>query len=394
METAKILANIKSIFEEYGKVHIADLTQLASLAGKSSAQGESEIHSVTPLVDLAQQVRQRQTGNKIELCAIVNGKCGLCSEDCAYCAQSGFHSAGLKMETYPLMEPNQILAAAQRAEEAGAVRFGIVTSGDHLRPDELLSVAKAVELVTEKTTLRCCGSLGRMEPWQLRTLKSAGLVRYHHNVETARSYFPMICTTHTYEERLETLLVARNEGLEICCGGILNLGETWEQRMEMACQLAELTPESVPINFLNPRPGTPLGRRALMDPLEAVLSIVLFRLVLPQTVLRLAGGRQESLGELEREGVRSGVNGLMVGDYLTTSGPAVANDMQMLDELGLVPSLIMAEEPPSVQMGRDGGWGVVVGDGRIVGEMTEGGGRGMGEVWGERKEEGEEEEGL
>jgi biotin synthase len=236
---------------------------------------------------------------------------------------------------HAMMEPEQILEHARAAEAAGAHRFCMVTQGQGLSKRDFARVVEGARLVAEHTNLKRCASIGHMSPERARLLKEAGIQRVHHNVETARSYYNEVSTTVRYEGRTRTIQAVREAGLETCVGGILNLGETSRQRIEMAFELAAIDPTSVPINLLNPRPGTKFGDRALIDPWEAVKFIAIFRLILPAALFRLCGGRVENLGELQPLAVKAGLNGVMMGNFLTTLGSEPEEDRAMFEELGL-----------------------------------------------------------
>ena len=267
------------------------------------------------------------------MCSLVNAKSGGCAEDCGFCAQSRYADADTPM--HAMMDPEQILEHARAAEQAGAHRFCMVTQGQGLSKRDFEKVLAGARLVAEHTNLKRCVSIGHMSTDRAKALKEAGIQRVHHNVETAESYYPEVSTTVRYEGRLRTIDAVREAGLETCVGGILNLGETREQRVEMAFQLAEINPTSVPINLLNPRPGTKFGDRELMDPWEVVKWIAIFRLILPEALFRLCGGRVENLGELQATAVKAGLNGVMMGNFLTTLGNTPEQDKDMFEELGL-----------------------------------------------------------
>jgi biotin synthase len=285
------------------------------------------------LVELAFQVRQDQFGESTDMCSLVNAKSGGCAEDCGFCAQSKYADSETPM--HAMMEPDQILEHAKAAEAAGAHRFCMVTQGQGLSKRDFAKVLEGARLVAEHTSLKRCASIGHMSPDRARELKSAGIQRVHHNVETARSYYDEVSTTVRYEGRVRTIEAVRDAGLETCVGGILNLGESPRQRIEMAFELAELDPTSVPINLLNPRPGTKFGDRDLIDPWDAVKFIAIFRLILPAALFRLCGGRVENLGELQPLAVKAGLNGVMMGNFLTTLGSEPEDDRAMFEELGL-----------------------------------------------------------
>ena len=288
---------------------------------------------IEALVQRAWEARVASFGDATDMCSLVNAKSGGCAEDCGFCAQSKYAEADTPM--HAMMEPDQILEHARAAEAAGAHRFCMVTQGQGLSRRDFEKVLEGVKLVSEHTNLKRCVSIGHMSADRAKALKGAGVQRVHHNVETAASYYPEVSTTVRYEGRLRTIDAVREAGLETCVGGILNLGETREQRVEMAFQLAGINPTSVPINLLNPRPGTKFGNRELMDPWETVKWIAIFRLILPEALFRLCGGRVENLGELQATAVRAGLNGVMMGNFLTTLGNTPEQDRAMFEELGL-----------------------------------------------------------
>src|ERR671936_570595 len=296
--------------------------------------GEIEDHAaIEALVDRAWRARVERFADSTDLCSLVNAKSGGCAEDCGFCAQSRFAEAETPM--HAMMEPEQILEHAKAAEAAGAHRFCMVTQGQGLGKRDFEKILAGARLVAEHTNLKRCVSVGHISPDRARALKEAGIQRVHHNVETARSYYDEVTTTVRYEGRVRTIEAVREAGLESCVGGILTLGETPRQRVEMAFELAEVEPTSVPINLLNPRPGTKFGDRELIDPWEAVKFIAIFRLILPAALFRLCGGRVENLGELQPLAVKAGLNGVMMGNFLTTLGAEPADDRRMFEDLGL-----------------------------------------------------------
>src|SRR5437763_13883670 len=262
---------------------------------------------IEALVERAWRARQERFGDSTDMCSLVNAKSGGCAEDCGFCAQSRYAEAETPM--HAMMEPDQILEHAHAAEAAGAHRFCMVTQGQGLSKRDFERVLEGARLVAAHTNLKRCVSIGHMSTERARALREAGIQRVHHNVETARDYYPEVSTTVRYEGRLRTIQAVREAGLETCVGGILNLGETPEQRVEMAFELAEIDPTSVPINLLNPRPGTKFGDRVHLDPWEAVKWIAIFRLILPGALFRLCGGRVENLRELPPRAVQAGPNG-------------------------------------------------------------------------------------
>ncbi len=288
---------------------------------------------VAGLVERAWQVRVERFADSTDMCSLVNAKSGGCAEDCGFCAQSRYAEADTPL--HAMMEPEQILEHARAAEAAGAHRFCMVTQGQGLSKRDFEKVLAGARLVAQHTGLKRCVSVGHVSAERARALKDAGIQRVHHNVETAESYYPEVSTTVRYEGRLRTIDAVREAGLETCVGGILNLGETREQRVEMAFQLAEINPTSVPINLLNPRPGTKFGDREPMDPWEVIKWIAIFRLILPEALFRLCGGRVENLGELQASAVRAGLNGVMMGNFLTTLGNTPEQDRAMFEQHGL-----------------------------------------------------------
>jgi biotin synthase len=293
----------------------------------------SDHAAIEELIERAWEARVDRFGDSTDMCSLVNAKSGGCAEDCGFCAQSRFAEAETPM--HAMMEPEQILEHARAAEAAGAHRFCMVTQGQGLSKRDFDKVLEGAKLVAEHTNLKRCASVGHLSPARAQALRTAGIQRVHHNVETAESYYDEVSTTVRYEGRLRTISAVREAGLETCVGGILNLGETREQRVEMAFELAAIDPTSVPINLLNPRAGTKFGDRELIDPWEAVKWIAIFRLILPSALFRLCGGRVENLGELQPLAVKAGLNGVMMGNFLTTLGSAPEDDRAMFEELGL-----------------------------------------------------------
>jgi biotin synthase len=282
------------------------------------------------LLQLAHEVRLRHCGPEVEVEGIVSLKTGGCPEDCHFCSQSGLFPSPVRAAWLDV--PSLVRAAVETAA-TGATEFCIVAAVRG--PDERLmaQVAAGVAAIREAVDIQVACSLGMLTQEQVDALAAMGVHRYNHNLETARSHFPAVVTTHTWEERWETLRMVRDAGMEVCCGGILGMGETLEQRAEFAAQLAELEPDEVPLNFLNPRPGTPFGDLPVMDAVEALRAIAVFRLALPRTILRFAGGREITLGDLARDGMLGGINAVIVGNYLTTLGRPATEDLEMLQDL-------------------------------------------------------------
>jgi len=296
--------------------------------------GELTDHAeIEALIERAWRVRVERFADSTDMCSLVNAKSGGCAQDCGFCAQSRFAEAETPM--HAMMEPEQILEHARAAEAAGAHRFCMVTQGQGLSKRDFEKVLEGARLVATHTNLKRCASVGHISATRASALRDAGIQRVHHNVESAASYYPEVSSTVRYEGRLRTIEAVKEAGLETCVGGILNLGESREQRVEMAFELAELDPTSVPINLLNPRPGTKFGDRDYMDPWEAVKWIAIFRLILPDALFRLCGGRVENIAELQQLAVKAGVNGVMMGNFLTTLGNTPEEDRAMFENLGL-----------------------------------------------------------
>jgi biotin synthase len=294
---------------------------------------QAEGSDLWDLFSAAGRIRERFRGNVLDLCSIVNAKSGACSEDCSYCAQSVHHSTDAHV--YPLITVDRMTEAATSAKKNGAKRFCIVTSGRGIDSQEDLNkIAEGVKRVRQ-IGLSPCATLGTLSREQLSHLKNAGLHRYHHNIETSREYFPRICTTHSFDERLEVLKQASLLGLSACSGGILGMGEGMDDRVRMAFTLRELNVDSVPINFLMPIKGTPLEDVEAITPLAALHSIALFRFILPEKEIRVCAGRGTALRHLHPLIFTAGADGFMIGNYLTRSGPDPADDIKMINDLGL-----------------------------------------------------------
>ncbi len=283
------------------------------------------------LLALAHEVRMRWCGPEVEVEGIISLKTGGCPEDCHFCSQSGLFNSPVRSAWLDI--PSLVEAAKQTAK-TGATEFCIVAAVRG--PDErlLAQVAAGIEAIRNEVDIQIACSLGMLTQEQVDQLSAMGVHRYNHNLETARSFFGNVVTTHTWEERWDTLSMIRDAGMEVCCGGILGMGETLEQRAEFACQLAELDPDEVPLNFLNPRPGTPFGDLDVLPASEALKAVAAFRLALPRTMLRFAGGREITLGDLgAKRGILGGINAVIVGNYLTTLGRPAEADLELLDGL-------------------------------------------------------------
>ncbi len=313
-----------------------------ALAGEGLSYVEGVEFTRTPISEIygilavTGKVREHFKGNEIDLCSIVNAKSGICAENCSFCSQSSHYETGV--ESYPMIEATDISGAAAKAEALGAREFSIVTSGTKVSgPEEIATLVSALTEMRAAGDMERCASIGNVSRDSLLRLKEAGLQSFHHNLETSRSFFPEVCTTHEYDEDIESIKAAKDLGLYVCSGGIFGLGEDWAQRVELAVTLRELGVDSVPINFLDPRPGTPLQDAKNLSPLECLKIIALFRLMLPATDIVVCGGRPKNLGHLQPLIFAAGANGMMIGNYLTTPGRDATDDLKMIEELGLKP---------------------------------------------------------
>lgn len=305
------------------------------LSGQLLSREEAVVLAKAPfeeLVDAADEIRSHFCGNRFDLCTIVNGKSGQCSEDCKYCAQSAHYDTG-RVESYPLLSTEELVEHAKLNAGQGVLRYSIVTSGKRLSDQEVEQACESIREIRKQAGIQVCVSFGLLSQQQFQKLREAGAARVHCNLESSRRYFPEICTTHTFEEKVETLKAAKRAGMEICSGGIMGLGETMEDRIDMVLSARELGVKSVPVNLLNPIPGTPLGHNPIMSEEEFLRIIAVFRFLIPDASIRLAGGR----GLLEDKGercFRSGANAAISGDMLTTAGITVKTDLELLENLG------------------------------------------------------------
>ncbi|MHC4886983.1 MAG: biotin synthase BioB [Planctomycetota bacterium] len=289
-----------------------------------------------PLEDLlywADAIRRKHKGNRIALCGIVNARSGRCSENCRFCAQSAHHKT--EAQVYPLLSSEEMIEAARQAKANGATCFGIVTAGATVKGAELDGIVDAIKVITGELKLCCSASLGKISGEDMLRLKDAGMTRYHHNLETSERFFPQVCTTHTWEERVETLRAAQAVGVPVCCGGLLGMGEEWQDRVDLAMTCQEFGVESVPLNFLHAVPGTPMEEVEPVPPMDILRTLAIFRFVLPTAHIRMCGGREVNLRDLQSHIFRAGASGMMVGDYLTRDGRGVEDDLAMLRDLGL-----------------------------------------------------------
>jgi biotin synthase len=285
---------------------------------------------VDELLDLAHEVRLAWCGDEVEVEGIVSVKTGGCPEDCHFCSQSGVFDSPVRSAW---LDIPALVKAAKETAAIGASEFCIVAAVRG--PDERLmaQIRDGVKAILDEVQINVACSLGILTQEQVDELVELGVHRYNHNLETARSFFPYVVTTHSYDERLDTCHMVSRAGMQLCCGGIVGMGESLDQRAEFAVELAALVPDEVPLNFLNPRPGTPFGDRTPMSAVDALRAVATFRLVMPRTILRFAGGREITLGDLAERGVRGGINAMIVGNYLTTLGRPAEQDLTMLKDL-------------------------------------------------------------
>jgi len=283
------------------------------------------------LVGSANEVRKTYIGSRLELCSILNAKSGLCSQDCKFCAQSVRHRTDVPV--YGLKEKEEIVEAAQNAKAIGAERFGIVTSGNKLTNKEVDRIAQAISEIKDKVGIAVCCSLGAVRKAQLRLLKESGLSRYHHNIETSQRFYPRIASTHSFEERLDTINSAKEAGLEVCSGGIIGMGESRQDRIDMACTLKELNVDSVPVNILVPIKGTALEAVEPIPAEDVIRTICIFRIILKDKTIKIAAGRETALKDSQIKGFMAGANGMIIGGYLTIKGDALESDYALIREI-------------------------------------------------------------
>ncbi|MBI5787866.1 MAG: biotin synthase BioB [Candidatus Schekmanbacteria bacterium] len=285
------------------------------------------------LLPAANHLRKHFKGNKVGFCSIINARSGNCSQDCKFCAQSAHYNTGI--QEYPFIEPQQAKEGAEKAIGMQANHYGIVVSGRGIKSKkDIDQVCRLLEIVP-KERITACASLGELTPGFATRLKEMGVSRYHHNLETSERFFPQICTTHSYEDRVKTLQIAAYAGFETCSGGIFGLGEDWEDRLDMAFALRELGVSSVPLNFLVPIPGTPMANNKPLSAGEILRIIAVYRFILPEKDIKVAGGREANLRDLQSWIFLAGANEMMIGNYLTVKGRPVDQDWQMVADLGL-----------------------------------------------------------
>jgi biotin synthase len=317
---------------------LIDSVEEKVLSGDKIVRSDAEALIDTPneyllrLLAAADRVRIHFKGWRFDSCSLINARSGRCGEDCKFCAQSGHHSTDC--DTYDMVSSEQILDAARSSKSAGAARFCTVTSGGALSDREFELLIDSLQKVSAEVDIDLDASLGFLTEERISRLLAAGVTRYNHNLETSRDNFANICTTHSFDQRVETVSSVISHGLSACCGGIMGLGETQSQRIDLAFTLAELGVDCVPINVLNPRPGTPLEGNIPPEPMEILRTLALFRLILPKATIKMAGGREKNLGDFQSMALRGGANGMIIGGYLTTQGRAVEDDLRMVRQAG------------------------------------------------------------
>lgn len=313
-----------------------DIIKLADdiIGGKRITRGDDTDFFIMADINLlcrgADRIRKHFCGNHVDLCSIINGKSGKCSENCRFCAQSAHNCTGVN--EYSFLDKETILNECKHNEERGVHRFSIVTAGRTLSSEDFEKAVDAYSTLSDKTDMMLCGSHGLLTDEQFSRLRSAGVSRYHCNIETSRRNFPNICTTHTYEDKIDCIKRAKNAGLEVCSGGIIGMGETWEDRIDMAVSLSELGVRSIPINALMPIKGTPLEDTERLSEDDILRTVAIFRYIVPTADIRLAAGR-DLMSECGRKAFLSGANSTITGDMLTTSGNDISGDVRMLKSM-------------------------------------------------------------
>jgi biotin synthase len=315
-----IILKLEKKINEGGKVNFEEALLL------------SKVKDIEELFRAANRIRNKFNGRKVDLCSIMNAKSGRCSEDCKYCAQSAHYHTNV--EEYSLVDKKEALKLAMENEKEGVNRFSLVTSGRGLQGEDFKKALDIYKCLRKNVKINLCASLGIIGYKELVELKKTGISMYHHNLETSREYYEKICTTHTYDERIETINNAKKTGLKICSGGIIGMGETMEDRIKLALELQNLEIQSIPVNLLNPIKGTPLENIPSLAQEEILITIAIFRFINPKAYIRLAGGRNllEGFGE---NCFKVGANATITGNYLTTSGNKIADDIKMIENLGL-----------------------------------------------------------
>jgi biotin synthase len=309
------------------------------LAGGSISFEEAEnllgTDDIMMLADCANTITRTFNGNKVDVEALVNAKSGRCPEDCSFCAQSSFYDTGIKK--YPLLSKAELVERAAEAKKGGATSFCLVCAYRDPPEKDFQQICEAIKEIRSELDIEVNVSLGFMTLPRARKLKKLGVKRYNHNLEAAESYFSKICNTHDFSDRVNTAKIVKEAGLQLCSGGIIGMGESPRQRIELAFSLASLNPEEVPVNLLMGREGTPFASLPSIDPLEAIRTIAIWRFIMPKTILKIAGGREVHLKHKDRLALKAGANGVITGGYLTTGGNTANNDIAMIKEIGLKP---------------------------------------------------------
>lgn len=311
------------------------LTEIA-LSGEGCSPEEARWLLTQPEAELfaaATRIRTARFGNRIQLCSIINAKNGHCDMDCRFCSQSSHSST--RIDPYPLLDIQTLETKIGALIDGGTRRCGVVTSGGKLSNQEIGVLAEAARNLSQEHPAPLCASLGRLNSAEFEVLREAGITRYHHNLETSEAFYPKVCTTQSWRKRADTVRMAQEAGMEVCCGGLFGLGESWNDRIDLAITLRDLRIVHVPINFLCPHEGTPFGNHSLLDASEALRIIAVYRFILPLATLRVCGGRPQVLGDRAAEIFAAGANGLMTGDYLTVAGSLYETDLEMIRRLGL-----------------------------------------------------------
>ena len=324
-DVASFLDNVGNAVLDGEMIHIDDAMRIAEI---------DDSHADL-VFTWSNRIRDAFRGNQIHLCSIINAKSGGCTEDCSFCAQAARYQT--ESRVYPFLDKDEVLPVAEDAKRNKAQALGLVAAWRGLQPGRMLDeVCRRIEDVAQSGTVRADASLGIIESRDVaQRLKTAGLVAYNHNLESARSFYPKVCSTHTYEDRVQTIRHCKDAGLKVCSGGIIGMGETWRQRVELACELRELDVDIVPINFLHPIPGTPMAGNHPLTPLECLRTIALFRFVMPNKEIMVAGGREVNLGDEQVRMFEAGASAILIGNYLTTIGRKPEDDLKMIEDLGL-----------------------------------------------------------
>lgn len=289
------------------------------------------------LIKEAKKITKENFSDNVEFCSIISAKTGKCSENCRYCAQSSHYR--INIETHDLVSLDEVKKCAINARDNGARRFSIVTSGKGPDEEDFELLVKMIEIINQIEGIKSCASLGILDDIQMKELKNSGLTRYHHNLNSSRSYYDEVCTTHSYKDRIETINLAHKYNMEVCAGGIIGMGESRQQRIELAMELAELDPISVPVNFLHPIEGTPFEiYKDSINEEEILKTLAIYRIILPKSIIRYGGGRALRLSpESQEMGIKAGVNGLLIGNYLTTTGITPDEDKELVKKAGKKP---------------------------------------------------------